>query len=102
MNLAVLVHVNYHSFGHAHGAWPVGDMNGDKEISVFEVTVMIKPPDWMLHFLVMLSRSQASSTSREGPSNKVRTVSTVSMWLRGKVANLEKDSTVWGLEFLCR
>lgn len=66
-----MVGVNYHSFGHDHGAWPVGDMNGDKEISVFEVTVMIRPLGWMLQdFLDIFSISQVSSTYREGPSNQ--------------------------------
>ena len=44
------------------------EMNGDKEISAFEVTVMIGPPDWMLRdFLVIPSNSEAA---REGHNNQ--------------------------------
>lgn len=46
-------------------------MNEDKEISVFEVTVMIRQLDGMLRdFLCILRDSQASIASHKGHSNQ--------------------------------
>lgn len=83
-------------------------MNVDKEILACEVTVIISLPARMFQdFLVIIEpfRGQAPPFM-QGTVTKVRILSAVSMWLSSKVANLDKDSAVRGLDWrrqlLCR